>query len=154
MISKAIDRAFDTMIKRGWDKIYWAIDLHGVCLKSNYESGGYSFINDKVLPGLKAIQDLDESRIILWSSCHNHEKPAIIKFFSDNGINVHYFNENPEEKSTKTGCFDQKFYFSILLDDKAGFDPETDWDNLIQSMEFNKAILYATEAVIYHQNAN
>lgn len=150
MISKAIDRAFQTMIERGWNKIYWAIDLHGVCLKSNYENGGYTFINDKVLPGLEAIQSVPESRIILWSSCHDHEKQDIIKFFADNGIHVHYFNENPEEKNTKTGCFDQKFYFSILLDDKAGFDPETDWDELYMSVNENHGILAAVEALTAH----
>jgi hypothetical protein len=152
MIGKAIDRAFQTMIERNWNKIYWAIDLHGVCLKSNYENGGYTFINDKVLPGLLTIQSVPESRIILWSSCHDHEKPAIVEFFDSHGIQVHHFNENPEEKSTKTGCFDQKFYFSILLDDKAGFDPDTDWDELIAAVNENHAILAAVEAVAYHAN--
>ena len=37
------------------------------------------------------------------------------------------FNFNPTIENTQTGCFDDKFYFSILLDDKAGFDPDTDW---------------------------
>lgn len=150
MIKKAIDRAFETMIARGWNKIYWAIDLHGVCLKSNYENGGYTFINDRVLPGLKAIQQVEESRIILWSSCHDHEKPAIMDFFESHGIHVHHFNENPEEKSTKTGCFDQKFYFSVLLDDKAGFDPDVDWDELVASVNENYLVLMASEAIEIH----
>ena len=37
------------------------------------------------------------------------------------------FNFNPAIENTKTSCFDDKFYFSVLLDDKAGFDPDTDW---------------------------
>lgn len=36
-------------------------------------------------------------------------------------------NSNPDEKDTKTGDFSKKFYFNILLDDRAGFQPETDW---------------------------
>jgi len=130
MIIEAVVRAYRVMKERNWDKIYWAIDLHGVCLKSNYENGGYEWINEQALAGLRAISDRNESRIILWSSCHDEEKNAIIDFFEDHSICVDYFNCNPLEKNTKTGCFDDKFYFSVLLDDKAGFDPSRDWDDI------------------------
>jgi hypothetical protein len=131
MIIKAIERAYRVMRERKWDTIYWAIDLHGVCLKSNYENGGYSFINEEAKAGLQAISRKQENVIILWSSCHDHEKKAIKDFFSENHIIVDYFNENPDEANTKTGCFDQKFYFSVLLDDKAGFDPDIHWREII-----------------------
>jgi hypothetical protein len=140
MIKKAIHRAYQTMRSRNWDTIYWAIDLHGVCLKSNYDNGGYTFINQTVVDGLQAITARKESKIILWSSCHDHEKTAIVDFFGQHGIMVHYFNENPDEKNTKTGCFDQKFYFSILLDDKAGFDPDVDWFEVIDALEIESPV--------------
>jgi hypothetical protein len=131
MILTAIERAYRVMHERKWDTIYWAVDLHGVCLKSNYENGGYSFINEAAKTGLQAISQKQENVIILWSSCHDHEKKAIKDFFSEHHIIVDYFNENPDEANTKTGCFDQKFYFSILLDDKAGFDPDIHWQDII-----------------------
>lgn len=127
MIYKAIHRAYQILKERNWDTVYWAIDLHGVCLESNYENGGYKFVNQQAIDTLKYISSLPESRIILWSSAHAHEQGAIMNFFSRNGIDVDYFNENPEVANTKTGAFNQKFYFSILLDDKAGFDPIVDW---------------------------
>lgn len=135
MILQAIERAYRVMQERNWDTIYWAVDLHGVCLKSNYENGGYSFINETAKKGLQAISARKENVIILWSSCHDHEKQAIIDFFNSNGILVDYFNENPDEANTKTGCFDQKFYFSVLLDDKAGFDPDEHWFDIIEFYE-------------------
>lgn len=128
MLETAIKRAYQTMAERNWDTVYWAIDLHGVCLKSNYDNGGYRFINDAALIGLLNISKRPESRIILWSSCHEFEQPAIIAFMESHGVKIHGFNKNPEVQNTKTGNFDTKFYFSILLDDKAGFEPETDWD--------------------------
>lgn len=134
MIKKAITRAYDILEARNWDTVYWAIDLHGVCLKSNYQNGGYTFENDDVLKGLRAISERPESKIILWSSCHKAEQPAIIAFMAEHGVTVHYFNENPEVEDTSTGNFTDKFYFSILLDDKAGFDPETDWKEIIQTL--------------------
>lgn len=126
-IIKAIEKAYILNKQRNWQTIYWAVDLHGVCLNSNYENGNYTLINDSVIEGLKAIQEQPESKIILWSSCHLHEQQAIIDFFKSKGIHIDYFNKNPLVPSTKTGDFSVKFYFSILIDDKAGFDPETDW---------------------------
>jgi hypothetical protein len=47
--------------------------------------------------------------------------------FKEHGIMPQYFNENTAVENTATGNFSSKFYFSVLLDDKAGFNPETDW---------------------------
>lgn len=130
-IIKAIDRAYKVMAERGWDTIYWAIDLHGVCLESNYEQGGYKWINRDVLEGLKEIRQRPESKIILWSSVHIQEQGHIIEFFREHDIEIDGFNCNIYERNTRVSCFDHKFYFSVLLDDKAGFDPEHDWSDII-----------------------
>lgn len=127
MLSTAIKRAFAIKAERGWDSVYWAIDLHGVCLQSTYEPHSFKWINEDAPRVLRLISKDSGNKIILWSSAHEDEQPYIIKFFADAGINVFAFNANPAEKSTTTGCFDKKFYFSILLDDKAGFEPDTDW---------------------------
>lgn len=138
MLVDAIDRAYQVMRERNWDTIYWAIDLHGVCLKSNYEQGGYAWINDLVLPGLREIAKRPESRIILWSSAHPEEHEDIVDFFSiRHGIPIHGFNDNRYVGNTKTGCFDEKFYFSVLLDDKAGFDAQDDWWMITQYLKNN-----------------
>lgn len=126
-IVKAVERAYRVMEERDWDTIYWCVDLHGVCLKSNYQQGGYEWINEEALRTLQLINKLSESKIILWSSVYEEEKKDISRFFNGHGIILHGFNDNVYEKNTKVSSFDQKFYFSVLLDDKAGFDPETDW---------------------------
>ena len=125
-IIKSIERAYSLLQERNWDTIYWAIDLHGTCIKSNYVSGEYEWINEDALKCLQLIRSLKETRIILWSSVYSKEQLNIRKFFYENDVEVDFFN-NSLEKNTETGCFDTKFYFSILLDDKAGFDPDTDW---------------------------
>lgn len=122
MITKAIKRAYDLINTRSDDSIFWAIDLHGCVLKSNYHKSGYEFISDEAKQMLLSINKCPLSYIILYSSCYDEEKNDIIEFFISNGITVHYFNENPLCENTLYGCFDEKFYFSILLDDKAGFD--------------------------------
>ena len=127
MIVKAVERAYKVMAERNWDTVYWAVDLHGVCLHSNYATGGYQWINEDVPRVLKLLSDRPETKIVLWSSVYPDEKSDIIGFFNDHGIMVWDFNGNAGEPNTKVSCFEEKFYFSILLDDKAGFDPETDW---------------------------
>lgn len=136
MIGKAIARAYQVMHERGYDTIYWAIDLHGVCMKSNYTTGSHEFINQSAIDVLKMISDRPESKIILWSSVHDSQKHAILELFAANGITVHGFNNNPYERNTETGCFDEKFYFSILLDDKAGFDLAYDWSNVRTALTY------------------
>lgn len=131
MLKNSIKNAYDLALQRKWNKIYWAIDLHGVCFVSNYKANTYEFINERVIAGLRTIASLAESRIILWSSCYTDEQIKIIELFNNNGIRVDYFNANPEVENTTTGDFSNKFYFSILLDDKAGFDPEKDWETII-----------------------
>lgn len=127
MISSAIIRAYRTMADRKWDTIYWAVDLHGVCLSSNYETGVHEFLSQNVIDSLRYLSSLEETKIILWSSVHDEQKDVIIEKFESNGIKIFGFNENPAEKDTATGCFKEKFYFSVLVDDKAGFDPGTGW---------------------------
>jgi len=139
MIIKAIERAYKRANEKEWDKIYWAIDLHDTCFESNYMSGKYKLINDDVIKTLKLIQSCQESILIMWTSAHHEEWPSLWNFFNSNGIQFNYFNFNPEIGNTETGCFEEKFYFNILLDDKAGFDPEIDW-KLIKNWLENERI--------------
>ena len=134
MITKAIERAYTLLHVRD-DTIFWCIDLHGVCLASNYVSNEYGFINEDCVTALKMITACKYSKVILWSSCHVAEQANIINFFNSNGIRVDYFNENPLCKNTTYGCFDTKFYFSVLIDDKAGFDPDVHWKEVIEYLK-------------------
>lgn len=135
-IVRAINRAYDVMAERNWDTIYYALDLHGTCLKANYENGGYEF-----LPGareaLQYLSRLEETCLIVWSSLHQAEVRPVFEFLYDNGIEPFHFNSNSEVRNTDTGCFDRKFYFSVILDDKAGFAPE-DWVDVVAAVKANR----------------
>lgn len=149
-ILKAIDRAYRTMAERNWDTIYWAIDLHGVCLKSNYAQGGYEWINDRCVEALRMIGDRKETKIILWSSVYEEEKQAIVEFFFKEGIPVWGFNVNPWENDTKVSYFGEKFYFSVLLDDKAGFDPDCDWKAIVEYFKRKDNVEQNGKAVVHY----
>lgn len=142
-ILNAITRAYDVTLERDWDTIYWALDLHGTVLRSNYSNSEYEFINDQVVEALQFISNLPESRIIIWSSIHDRDWSDIRRLFVRNGIRIHYCNSNPEVKSTETGNFRQKFYFSIVVDDKAGFDPAS-WTEVAECVRKQHARLPST----------
>jgi hypothetical protein len=52
---------------------------------------------------------------------------TIKQWLKDNWINIDYINSNPDVVNTEYGDFSRKPYFNIIIDDKAGFEPETDW---------------------------
>ena len=43
-------------------------------------------------------------------------------------------NENPEVPNASYGCYDQKFYFNFLAEDKAGFMP-SEWRDVSDIMD-------------------
>jgi hypothetical protein len=135
-IERAIERAYSVSNQRGWPRVYWALDLHGTCLKSNYSTKAYEWLTPDCLPVLKALSELPETNFIIWSSLHQADKEGVAAFFAEAGIKIVGINTNPLEASTETGCFDEKFYMSLIIDDKAGFDSESWPDVLAKVLEY------------------
>jgi hypothetical protein len=51
-----------------------------------------------------------------------------LEYFKANGISFDMVNSNSETKNNELSCFDEKTYFNVGIDDKFGFDAETDWE--------------------------
>lgn len=132
-IEDAIIRAYRTAHDRNWNTVYWAVDLHGTVLKSNYANDSFEFINDSARTALQLLSKLPETRIIIWSSIFAGDADRVRRLFADNNIRVDYVNENPEVTNTLVGNFSSKFYFSVLIDDKAGFIPD-EWSTVETSV--------------------
>ena len=73
------------------------------------------------------LSEREDVKLILFTCSHPQELKQYVEFFRTHGIHFDYANENPEVETADYGCFDSKIYFNVLLEDKAGFDPETDW---------------------------
>lgn len=128
MITRAIEKAFALVKARQWEKSYWAFDVHDTIVRANYQYGN---IPTEFYPGAKRVlQDLSKRmdiEIILFTSSHPEEIAKYMDFFVENGIHFKFANENPEVPSISYGCYDKKFYFNVIVEDKAGFNPEEDW---------------------------
>lgn len=131
-----IERAFADKKRKGWEKLYFAIDLHDCVINgtyNKYNSGA------TVYPDCKEFFKWAESRedicIILWTSSYGSAITEIRKRLRKDGIHFDYINENPECPSNELCDFSGKFYFNILLDDKAGFVGETDWTLIVSELK-------------------
>lgn len=121
--------------QRGWNRIYWSIDLHDVIIE-----GKYNKFNDgrELAPFCREVIQLlrthDENCLILWTSSHAGPIIDMRSWLSSQGVTLDYINANPECQNTDLCDFRQKFYFNICLEDKAGFDWRTDWKDIYEML--------------------
>ena len=128
MITKAITTCFTLARQKNWDRTFWAFDIHGTILKPNYRRDS---ISTEFYPMAKEVMQMLTQRQdivrILYTCSYPHEIEQYIEYFKSHGIEFDYINENPEIANGGYGYYQDKFYFNVLMDDKAGFDGETDW---------------------------
>ncbi len=134
-IKKAFDAAFIRMREKNWEKIYVVVDIHDTILRACYDDEEtYDY-----LPSAKQALQMMSLRkdicLILWSSSHRDKLMEYIRHFLDDGIRFDYINENPEVDNTRLQSFEEKLYMNVGLDDKFGFDGETDWKIVCQVLE-------------------
>ena len=131
-----IENSYASMEKRGWDRIYWFVDVHGTIAVPDYldetkKKQFYPFARQV----LRYLSKRDDTCLILWTCSHNDDINVILKWLQQNKIYFEYVNENPECKTTERVNLEQKPYYNVLLDDRAGFEPETDWRLIFQKLE-------------------
>lgn len=125
-----IRRTFEMKKVKGWPEVYFCIDLHGTIIPSGKSSDDMTDATTFYPDAKEVLQNLSRRKdiiLILWTSTPADRLGAVIKFLQANDIWFIYYNENPHAKNTPRSDFGRKFYFSVLLDDRAGFEPETDW---------------------------
>lgn len=141
-IAELFTEAWNKKESRKWNFVYIMVDLHGVILPSNYHSDNeLTFINPHAENVLRYLSQQSDVVLILWTSSYLKEILRVTGWLISRGINIKFINKNPDEPNTGYADFSSKPYFSILLDDKAGFDPHTDWDSLntwIKTREIDK----------------
>jgi hypothetical protein len=74
----------------------------------------------------------DDICMILWSGCYDEQMAMYRSHFAEEGIRFDYANENPEVGKTSFQNFEVKLYFNVGIDDKFGFEAETDWVKVIE----------------------
>lgn len=142
MILNAIKKAFADKLKRGWDTVYFAVDIHDTILIADYNNTTLNFF-PHAKEALQLISQQEDIVCILFTCSHPEEIERYQNFFTENNLKFKYVNENPEVINTRLGCFDKKFYSNVIFDDKAGFDATTEWvdiEDYFVRKEVNKVL--------------
>jgi hypothetical protein len=139
MITRAIKNTFERAKLKNWDKTYWAFDIHETIMIPNWSE---EKIPLTFYPLAKEVLQMISKRkdvvMLMFTCSHPEEIKVYLKFFTDNGIDFKYVNENPEVLNIKYGNYDKKPYFNVLFEDKAGFDAEKDWELVKALLEVYK----------------
>jgi len=137
-----IKKMFKHTSNKKWNKTYWAFDIHGVISKPDYrrdkkQINYYKYAKETLQLISKEYKNIV---MIVFSSSYPKELKIYLNTFEKDNINFKYVNENPEIDSDKGdfGYYKEKFYFNVLFEDKAGFDPETDWKAIYEYLKSKK----------------
>ena len=133
-ITGAFMKAFTRKAEQGWEKIYVLVDVHDTIMKGMYSKDEPWLWYDWARLALKMMSVRDDICLILWTGSHVETVNAVTKTLEKRGIYFDYINENPEVKDTDFYCGDRKIYFNVGIDDKFGFEPETDWKEIVMFM--------------------
>src|SRR5690349_4078508 len=136
MITRAIENCLRNVREKKWTKTYWAFDIHGTILKPTYQRND---ISREFYPFAKEVMLLLAQRKdivkILYTCSYTNEILQYVEYFAANGIHFDYVNSNPEVMDGGYGYYQDKFYFNVLMDDKAGFDGELDWKSIFELLQ-------------------
>jgi hypothetical protein len=127
-ITKAFDKAFDKKELIGWDHIYVFVDVHDTIFKSTYNNDQKDY--EYYFNAKMALQMMSKRKDIvlgLYTCSHSDQIARLLEKFEEDDIHFELVNDNPMEKNTAYADFSKKPYFNVLIDDKAGFDPEDGW---------------------------
>ena len=136
-IVKAIIKQYTKAKERGWDRWYWTIDIHETIMGPTYNGEGDipRTMYEGAAACLQKLSRRKDARLILGTSSKRQDIEKYLEFFKTNDIIFKYVNENPDEPSTPYADFTNKPYFSVMLEDKAGFEPEKDWKAISQVLD-------------------
>jgi len=133
MITRAIENCLKKARGKNWEKMYWAFDIHGTILKPTFQQG---VLSTKFYPyaeeAMRLISEQKNIVRVLYTCSYPNEIVEYLKFFEERGIHFEYVNENPDVCAGAYGHYERKFYFNVLFEDKAGFDPMSDWKKVLE----------------------
>jgi len=148
MLVNYISKMFNHSFSKEWFITYWAIDLHGTIIRPTYcgtDVEYYPYAKEV----LQILTKRPDIKMILWTSSYPHEIEEYCSKLAKDGIIFDTINENPgiSSKNGNFGHYEKKFYYNVMIDDKAGFDAETEW-------KFIYEYLQACEIVKFYPNPN
>ncbi|MBR5736307.1 MAG: hypothetical protein IKX60_05910 [Bacteroidales bacterium] len=133
-ITDAFEKAFVRKHEKGWEKIYVIVDIHDTILHACYDKGESYDYFPFAKEALQMMSSRDDICLILWSGSPIEILKTYRDRFAVDGILFEYINENPEVENSAFQDFDKKLYFNVGIDDRFGFEPEKDWEQVTEAL--------------------
>ena len=135
-IKKAFNQAYADMKRKGWDWIYIYVDLHSTVIKPTYVHDDIS-INYYPLAkeALQMLSNRPDIRLVMYTCQNDKTCTRQAQQFKLDDIHFDGINVNLETDPSEYADYSFKPYFNVLLEDKAGFEPEEDWKRIIDFYE-------------------
>jgi hypothetical protein len=132
-LATSIAEAYRLKREKKWEKLYFAIDLHGTII----EPGRLIKLNvyPEAKMGLKFLSNFSDIVLILYTSTIPEMLKEFYEWCANNNIKFAYLNDNPEcSEKNHDGDYTKKFYYNVMLDDRAGFNYKEDWHVVVDSI--------------------
>lgn len=139
MLKDAVNQAFRRAHEKKWDRIYVAVDVHGVILIPTYENEGKKEFYPHAKEVMQYLTERKDVILMMYTCSHPPEINEYLAFFEENGIKFDFVNENTQVRNDHYGDYRHKPYMNLLLDDKAGFHP-SEWPELLRLLEENPSL--------------
>lgn len=134
-ITKAFSDAHARAKAKNWDSIYILVDIHGTVFKPSYHNEEMFEYYPHAKTVLQTLSKDATVKLIMWTSSTKEMIDEFLKVFKTDDIHFDYVNSNPEVSALstdpKSSDFSGKYYFNVGLDDKFGFDPNEDWEKIL-----------------------
>lgn len=137
----SFEKAFKTMQLRGWDKIFVFLDIHETMLYPDYNNTDPLKFYPHAEAVLQYLSTRKDISLGLLTCSYPEEITRYLKFFKEHDINFIHVNKNTEVKNTRYGYYEDKPYFNVLFEDKAGFNAEKDWIEMAEYFGLTHALL-------------
>lgn len=139
-ITRAFYSAFKRKREKGWSCIYVAVDIHDTVFEATHDARAeepFKWLGSSE-KALQMMTERSDVKMILWTGTKPSDLSKYVAKFKESGICFDYIYENTDEGSTE--IFDPrcKTYFNVGIDDKFGFNPTTDWDEVIRFLDSNQ----------------
>ena len=138
---KYLDKLFQLKKEKGWKYLYFMIDIHNTVIKPTYDKSLEFEFFPYASECLQMLCKKDDVKLIMWTSSYHDVCEKYREEFRKYDVIFDYVNENPEMKNDDIRCLDSKFYYDLGIDDKFGFDAETDWKPLYDYIIHNMSVL-------------
>jgi hypothetical protein len=127
-IVKSIDKQFKVMKEREWNYIFYYFDIHETISYPDYGTVPQINFYPHSRDVLQYLSKRPDIKLGLYTCSYPKQIQKYVEIFKEHDIHFDFTNNrNGEVKNTTYGYYEDKPYYNVLFEDKAGFDAEHDW---------------------------